>query len=219
MSSPADDRPTETLFTATESRREPTTVPTRRERRKAVEGGTKWGAAFFGWLTAVGTGALLTGIIAALTTGSGITAEEAADGVAATTGAVMPGGVLGAVLVAAVLFVAYYAGGYVAGRMARFQGARQGVAVWVWAVVVAVVVALLIAFGGRRVDLAPVAVLLGLPGDPAGLTLGGIIAVAVALLVGLVGAVLGGLAGMAFHRRIDRRIDRAEPLPDGTTPA
>ncbi len=198
----SDDRRTDTVPTPVDDRR------TRRRARKEAGGGTKWGAAFFGWLTAVGTGVLLTGVVAAITSATGLTTQEAAAGVAATTGTALPGGVLGAVLVAAVLFVAYYCGGYVAGRMARFQGARQGIAVWVWAVVIGIVLAVLIAFGGRRLDLAPVAALIGLPADPTGLTIGGGVAVAVALLVGLAGAVLGGLAGMAYHRRIDRKLDR-----------
>ena len=45
---------------------------------------------------------------------------------------------------------------------------------------------------------------LGIPADPTSLTVGGIVAAAVALVVGLVGAVLGGLAGMRYHRKIDR---------------
>lgn len=199
--SPLDDPPTRPVAT------DETAPTTRREamhRQKERFGGIKWGAAFFGWLTAVGTAVLLTGVVA-LVTQAGVTADTAADGVARGIGVAAPdGGVVNAVVAAAVLFLGYLAGGYVAGRMARFSGARQGVAVWVWAVVVAVAVALVVAFSGRGVDLAAAGALLGVPADPASLTVGGIVATAIALVVGLVGAVLGGLLGMRYHRRIDR---------------
>jgi MFS family permease len=165
-------------------------------RQKERFGGIKWGSAFFGWLTAVGTAALLSGIVAA--------AGGAADAAGAAPDPALDTGLVGAIVVAAVLFVAYFAGGYVAGRMARFSGAKQGVAVWVWAVVVAAAVAVYAAVSGVRLDLAGAAAVTGLPTDPTSLTTGGIVAVAVGLAVGLVGAVLGGLAGMRFHRRIDR---------------
>jgi hypothetical protein len=172
--------------------------------QKARFGGIKWGAAFFGWLTAVGTAVLLTGVVA-LVTSAGVSAPDAAGDVARGIGAPTPdGSIVGAVVAAVVVFLGYLAGGYVAGRMARFSGAKQGIAVWVWAVVVAVVVGLLVAFSGRGVDLAAAGVALGIPADPTSLTVGGIVAAAVALVVGLAGAVLGGLAGMRYHRKIDK---------------
>lgn len=172
--------------------------------QKARFGGIKWGAAFFGWLTAVGTAVLLAGVVA-LVTSAGVSAPDAAGDVARGIGAPTPdSGIVGAVLAAVVVFLGYLAGGYVAGRMARFSGAKQGIAVWVWAIVVAVVVGLLVAFSGRGVDLAAAGVALGIPADPTSLTVGGIVAAAVALVVGLAGAILGGLAGMRYHRKIDR---------------
>ena len=165
----------------------------RRQQREQF-GGTKWGSAFFGWLTALGTAVLLSGIAAAVTQGYGLTTVPGGP----------PAGVVAAIVVGVVLFVAYFCGGYVAGRMARFDGARQGVAVWLWAVLVAVAVAVLVAVSGTPVDLTPLAVLVGGVLDPAAVTIGGFIALSVVLLVGLVGAVLGGLAGMRFHRRVDR---------------
>lgn len=165
----------------------------RRHQRERF-GGTKWGSAFFGWLTALGTAVLLSGIAAAVTEGYGLTTVPGGP----------PAGVVAAIVVGVVLFVAYFCGGYVAGRMARFDGARQGVAVWLWAVLVAVAVALLVAVSGTPVDLTPLAALVGGVLDPAAVTIGGFIALSAVLLVGLVGAVLGGLAGMRFHRRVDR---------------
>lgn len=188
---------------------EPVTAPTRAERREVLRrekqrfGGIKWGSAFFGWLTAVGTAVLLGGIAAAVAQGY------------ALSGDTVPGTGVGVVAVAVtgvVLFVAYFCGGYVAGRMARFSGAMQGVAVWVWAVVVAIAVAVLVSVSGAAVNLAPVSGLIGGRVDPTALTVGGLVALAAALIVGLAGAVLGGLAGMRFHRRVDRAA-AADPGP------
>lgn len=178
-------------------------------------GGIKWGSAFFGWLTAVGTAVLLSGIVTAVGARFGMSGTggpgQAVGELTQSPGATTTAGVVSAVVVALVLFVAYYCGGYVAGRMARFSGAKQGVAVWVWAVVIAVVVAVVVAVGGARFDLAPI----GIPVDPATLGTAGIIAAVVALAVALLGAVLGGLAGMRFHRRVDRATPTAD---DGTAP-
>lgn len=200
------------------------TTTTRSERREVLDhqkahfGGIKWGSAFFGWLTAVGTAVLLSGIAAAVGLGLGLSIpggpERAVDELAQGPGATGTAGLVGAVAVAVVLLVAYYCGGYVAGRMARFNGAKQGIAVWVWAVVVAAAAAVVVATGGVRLDLAPI----GLPVDPTALGTGGIIAAAAALVVALVGAVLGGLAGMRFHRRIDRGTLEVADLTEETPP-
>lgn len=186
------------------------TALTPRQQRRAARteqrrqfGGIKWGSAFFGWLTALGTAVLLSGIAAGVTQGYGLTTGPGGP----------PEGIVAAIVVAVVLFLAYFCGGYVAGRMARFDGARQGVAVWIWAVLVAVAVTVLIAVSGTPVDLTPVAALVGGVVDPSAFTPAAIGALAAALVVGLVGAVLGGLAGMRFHRRVDRAVP---PVPTAT---
>lgn len=175
-------------------------------REKEEFGGIKWGSAFFGWLAAVGTGVLLTALVAGTGTALGLatdtTAEEAVEGAAQGADTV---GIIGAVLLALVIFIAYYAGGYVAGRMARLDGAKQGLAVWLWALAIAVVVAIIGAIGGAEFNI--LANLNGFPRLPIGegeLTTIGIITAVVVALVSLGGAVLGGLAGMRFHRRVDR---------------
>ncbi|WP_225924492.1 hypothetical protein [Pseudonocardia abyssalis] len=201
MTSGTDHGPTDPIA--------PGTPSTAREQRRALKqeqrsrfGGTKWGSAFFGWLTALGTAVLLSGIAASITQGYGLTTVPGGP----------PAGVVAGIVAAVVLFVAYFCGGYVAGRMARFDGARQGVAVWLWAVLVAVAVAVLVAVSGTPVDLTPLAALVGGVLDPAALTIGGLILLSAVLLVGLVGAVLGGLAGMRFHRRVDRATAPVTPV-------
>ncbi|WP_188538921.1 hypothetical protein [Kocuria dechangensis] len=169
-------------------------------------GGVKLGCAFFGWMTATGIAVLLTGLLAAIGTGVGVTttsdpgriAEQIAQDAATV-------GILSGIALAVILFVAYFAGGYVAGRMARFDGAKQGVAVWVWAIVIAVVLAVLGAVAGEQFNV--LGELNSFPRIPIGegaLTTGGIIALVVAVLIPLLAAVLGGLAGMRFHRKVDQ---------------
>ena len=175
-------------------------------REKEAFGGIKWGSAFFGWLTSVGTAVLLTALVAGTGTALGLatntTTEEAVEGAAQSVDTV---GIVGAVLLGIIVFVAYYSGGYVAGRMARLDGIKQGVAVWVWAVVVAVIVAIIATLGGA--DLNVLSRVNGFPRLPVGegeLTTIGIIIPIAALLVSLLGAIIGGLVGMRFHRRVDR---------------
>lgn len=159
-------------------------------------GGFKWGSAFFGWLTAMGTAVLLSAIaiVAGISTGF-TTNPETAGAVGITTG----------IVTLAVLFLAYVCGGYVAGRMARFDGAKQGVAVWVWSILVAALATVLTLIARPRFDaLVALDGLPRMPVTPEDMTVTGLIAVGIALVVALVGAVLGGLAGMHYHRKIDR---------------
>ena len=175
-------------------------------REKERFGGIKFGSAFFGWLTAIGTVVLLTAVVgaigAALGIGSGTTVEEAADAAAADAGTFT---VVGAVAIAVVLFVAYLAGGYVAGRMARFSGALQGLAVWLWGIIIAIVVAIITLIAGSQWDILEA--LDGFPRIPVTAdtaTTTGILTAVVAAAIALGGAVLGGMAGMRYHRKVDR---------------
>jgi MFS family permease len=172
-------------------------------REKERYGGIKWGSAFFGWLTATGTGVMLTALVAGAGTAVGVatdtTTTDAANEDASTVG------IIGGVAILVILLVAYYCGGYVAGRMARFNGSRQGIAVWVWSLAIAAVVAVSSAVLGNEFDvLGRLNGFPRIPVDEGDLTTGGIIALAVAVIAALVGAVAGGLAGMRFHRKVDK---------------
>jgi hypothetical protein len=172
-------------------------------REKDRFGGIKWGSAFFGWLTATGTGVILTALVAGAGTAVGVatdtTATDAANEDASTVG------IIGGIAILVILLVAYYCGGYVAGRMARFNGIKQGVAVWVWSLAIAVVVAVSSAVLGNEFDvLGRLNGFPRIPVDEGDLTTGGIIALAVAVIAALIGAVAGGLAGMRFHRKVDK---------------
>ncbi|UOZ04913.1 hypothetical protein [Amycolatopsis sp. WQ 127309] len=178
-------------------------------RQKERFGGIKWGSAFFGWLTAIGTAVLLFALLTAIGAVIGVSltdgTRQAAGQAAQNTDVTRTAGIAGAIVAAAVLLIAYYCGGYVAGRMARFNGVKQGLAVWVWTIVITVVVAILAAVAGDRFDvISDVGGLPKLPVSDDAATITVILGAVVALVVALVGAILGGLAGMRFHRKVDR---------------
>jgi hypothetical protein len=171
-----------------------------RARQRDEYGGINWGAAFFGWLVAVGLGAILIGLVAGagaavgLTQLSGSEAESNAETI----------GLGGGIALLVVLMIAYYAGGYVAGRMSRFDGARQGAGAWIVGLLVTVALGILAAVLG---DSYNVLSQLNLPRIPIGqetLTTGGIVATLVVLAGSLLAAMVGGKLGERYHRKIDR---------------
>jgi amino acid transporter len=171
-----------------------------RARQRDEYGGINWGAAFFGWLVAVGCAAILIGLVAGAGTAIGLTQLSAQDarGNAETIG--LGGGI--ALLVC--LMIAYYAGGYVAGRMSRFDGARQGGGAWIVGVVVTVILGALAAIFGSKYNVLEQLNLPRIPLSGETLTTGGLIAIVVALVGTLIAAVAGGKVGERYHRRVDR---------------
>jgi hypothetical protein len=176
------------------------------QRERERYGGVKAGSAFFGWLTATGTGVLLTALLTGAGAAVGVaTNTDAGEAVTQATRNAGTIGIAGGIGLLCILFIAYYCGGYVAGRMARFNGASQGVAVWVIAVVIAVGIAVVGAIAGKQYDV--LGSLNAFPRIPLGegtLTGGGIAAALLAAVVSLGGAVVGGLAGVRYHRKVDR---------------
>ncbi len=169
-----------------------------RERQRDEFGGIAWGSTFFGWLTAVGLGAILAGILSAVGAALALTEGTQINAGAETIG------IVGGIALLVVLFLSYFAGGYVAGRMARFDGARQGVGVFLWAIIIAAALAIAAAIGGSEYNVLQRLDLPRLPIDEGDLTTGGIIALVAGLLTMLIGAILGGKAGERFHRKVDR---------------
>src|SRR4029079_9780038 len=158
-------------------------------------GGFKFGAAFFGWLSAMGLAVILVALLAAggaaLPLGYNAPRATGVDNAAPIT--------IGAgVALVVLLCIAYFAGGYVAGRMARFSGAGNGFGVWIIGVVATAALAAAGALFGSeyhvlgRLDLAHI------PIDEGSLTTGGAITLAAAALGTLVAALLGGKAGEAY---------------------
>ena len=164
-------------------------------------GGLNVGAAFFGWIVAVGVAVLLVGIVGAVLAGVDSSIEITRSDAEDRAGTI---GVSAAVIVLVLLAVAYYAGGYVAGRMSRFDGARQGVGVWVIGLLVAVVAGVVGAFFGSTYNVLDRVDVPSIPISSDDLTLVAVIAGIAALVVSLVFAILGGVVGQRYHGRVDR---------------
>ncbi|MER2134710.1 MAG: TIGR04086 family membrane protein [Arthrobacter sp.] len=193
----------------TEHRTDTEAVMPNREARLAAErerfGGIKFGAAFFGWLTATGMVVLLSALAAAIGTAVGVSTDSDLGAALDQAAANQSAGLAGAIISLIVLLLAYYAGGYVAGRMARFNGAKQGVAVWLWALIAAAVVIILgLIFNDDIRSVTQLNSVAPLPQDLSSVGAGAWLALLATVVVSLIGAVLGGLAGMRFHRRVDR---------------
>jgi hypothetical protein len=173
---------------ATAAERGATTRESVVQREKESFGGMKFGAAFFGWLTATGTAVLITTILAstgtAIGAANGATANDVVDAASSDAGTT---GVISA------------------GRMARFDGAKQGIAVWLWAILIAIVLAVIGAIVGSQSNISMnLDSLPNIPLDAGDLTFGTVLTAVIALILSLVGAVLGGLAGMRYHRKVDK---------------
>ena len=169
--------------------------------QRAVFGGIKWGAAFFGWLSANGLAVLLLAVLSAAGVAFGLSQVDTAAEVTQQATTI---GLTGGIALLVVLFLAYLAGGYVAGRMARFDGARQGLAVWLIGLLVVVVLGVLGVVLGAQYNVLAQLNLPGIPVSGSTATTAGIVAGVAAALVSLLGALLGGALGTRYHRRIDR---------------
>jgi hypothetical protein len=168
-----------------------------RLRQRDEYGGFNWGAAFFGWLVAIGMGVLLTAIVAAAGTAIGLNSGASA-GDADTIG------IVGGALLIAVAVIAYYCGGYVAGRMSRFDGARQGFGVWAFGLLMTLLIAAAGAIFGDQYNVFEELNLPRIPVSLSDLTTGGVIALVAITLGSLLAAIAGGKVGERYHRKVDR---------------
>ena len=163
-------------------------------------GGIKWGAAFFGWLSANGLNVILLALATAAGAAVGITQSTTSE--AKSNAETI--GIVGGIVLLVILAIGYYAGGYVAGRMSRFDGARQGLAVWLIGLVITVALTAAGAIFGSKYNVLGQLNLPRIPIDEGDATTGGVIALVLVLLVTLGAAILGGKAGERFHRKVDR---------------
>jgi hypothetical protein len=171
-----------------------------RARQREEFGGINWGAAFFGWLVAVGLGALLVGLLAAAGAAVGLTELSEAEAAGDATEI----GLGGAIALLAALAVAYFAGGYVAGRMSRFDGARQGLGMWLLGLALTVVLAIVGAVLGSEYNVLEQLELPAVPVGDSELATGGVLALVIIVIGTLIAAVAGGKAGERYHRKVDR---------------
>ncbi len=171
-----------------------------RERQRDEFGGFNIGAAFFGWLVAIGIAVILTALLSAAGTALGLSklsGAEAKDSAATIS-------IVGGALLVLVLAIAYFAGGYVAGRLSRFDGGRQGLGTWIFGLVVTLLLAAAGAIFGSKYNILQQLNLPRIPIDEGSLATGGLIALGVILLVTLIAAIAGGKLGERYHRKVDR---------------
>jgi amino acid transporter len=171
-----------------------------RSRQREEYGGINWGAAFFGFLVAVGMAAILLGILSAAGAAFGFTdmSQREANSNADTIGLV------GGILLAAVVAISYWFAGYVSGRMSRFDGARQGLGSWAIGLIVAIALGVAGWFFGPDWNVFDKLGLPNVPIDNGTLTAGGVIAGAAAVILALLAGMGGGKAGERYHWKIDR---------------
>ncbi len=171
-----------------------------RARQRAEYGGLNWGAAFFGWLVAVGMAVILLAILSAA--GTAFSLSEVSESEANSNAETI--GIVGGILLILVLAIAYYCGGYVSGRMSRFDGARQGFGTWAIGLIVTVILAVAGAVFGSEYNVLEALNLPRIPIEEGSLTTGAAIALAVVVILTLLAAMGGGKAGERYHRKIDR---------------
>jgi len=169
-------------------------------RQREEHGGLNWGAAFFGWLVAIGVASLLIAVLSAAGAAIGLTETSASD----ASGSAGTVSIVGGIVMLVILLIAYYAGGYVAGRMSRFDGPRQGLGTWLIGLIVTVVLAVAGALLGAKYNVLSQLKLPRIPVDEGSLTTGGLIALAAIVIGTLLAAVAGGKQGTHYHRKIDR---------------
>jgi amino acid transporter len=170
------------------------------QRQRDEYGGFNIGAAFFGWLVAVGFAVLLTALLSAAGAAIGLT--ELTEGEAKSNAETIS--IVGGILLIVVLALSYYAGGYVAGRMSRFDGGRQGMGVWLFGLVATVILAVLGAIAGSEWNLFSQVNLPRIPIDEGSLATGGAITLVLILIATLLAAISGGKVGERYHRKVDR---------------
>ena len=176
------------------------TMRTVRARQREEYGGINWGAAFFGWLVAVGMAAILLGLLSAAGAAFGL--SEVSDAEAEANAETI--GIVGGILLIVVLGIAYYCGGYVSGRMSRFDGGRQGLGVWVLGLLVTIVLAVAGGIFGAEYNVLERLNFPRIPIEEGSLTAGAAITLAAVVLATLLLAMGGGKAGERYHKKIDR---------------
>jgi len=171
-----------------------------RERQRDEYGGFNLGAAFFGWMVAIGIAVLLTALLSAAGAAIGLT--ELSEGEAQSNAETIS--IIGGILLIAVLAISYYAGGYVAGRMSRFDGGRQGMGVWLLGLLATVALAVLGAIAGSEYNLFSQLNLPRIPIDEGSLAGGSAITLLLILIATALAAISGGKVGERYHRKVDR---------------
>ena len=152
---------------------------------------TSWISVILGWICAIGSGLILSGIVAAIVGGI-----VAALGLEASGGGIA--GIVGTVIT---LLLAFFIGGYAAGRLASRFGARHGLLVALLALIVAIIVAIAggvlgATFADALAGAVPQGLTQAIPTKaPQGLGIAAIVGGILVLLAPFAGGALGGMKG------------------------
>ena len=98
--------------------------------RVEADRGTSWLSVIFGWLTALGAGLILSGIVGAIV-------GAILGGSASPSSSATESGTAGLIELLLTLLLAFIIGGYVAGRLASRSGLKHGVVALVVTIVLA----------------------------------------------------------------------------------
>ena len=173
-----------------------------RERTITARGGVSPGTILTGALVAIGAFFLLSSVVGAILSATGVTTEELASGDA------VDAGIAGGVALLASWFLSFTWGGYTAGRMGRGSGFFNGLLVPIGVILLAAIV------GG-------IAWALGasegwtLPSPTRQIQVEGqftsvdyeVGLIAVTLGVMFLGSVVGGIFGARWHTKLERRVE------------
>jgi len=173
-----------------------------REKPIAARGGVSLTTIVTGALVAIGAFFLLSTIVGAVLSQTGVTAEELAEGNAVDTG--IAGGI--ALLVA--WFLSFAWGGYTAGRMGRGSGFLNGLLVPFGVIVLAAIVgAIAWVFNtSEGWNLPSPTQRLQVDGEFTSVDYGIGLAL-VTLGVMLLGSIVGGILGARWHTKLERRVE------------
>ncbi len=170
-----------------------------RQEHENMERGTSWTSVIMGWLTSLGAGVILAGIVGGIISAIvGLAAGPGDPAEAATEGGIA--GIAGLVIT---LFLAFLSGGYCASRMASRSGVKHGLLVPALAVVVTIALAIVGAvIGTSFIDSLGGVTLPQLPAEVPQQSLGTIMTVTgiIALIVPFIGGALGGMWGAKTGR-------------------
>lgn len=174
------------------------------ERPIAARGGVSIGTILTGALVAIGAFFLLSSIVGAVLSNTGVTPEEVASGEAVETG--VAGGI--ALLVA--LFLSFLWGGYTAGRFGRGSGFLNGLLVPVGVIILAAIIgAISWALGASdQFSLPSPTEQLQVEGEYTSLEYGlGLAAITLGVI--FLSSIIGGLLGARWHTKLERRTENA----------
>lgn len=172
------------------------------ERPIAARGGVSVGTVLTGAFVAIGAFFLLSSIVGAVLSNSGVTPEELSSGEA------VDAGIAGGIALLVGLFLSFLWGGYTAGRFGRGSGFLNGLLVPIGVVVLAAVVgAIAWAFGASdNWQLLSPTQSLQVDGQYTSVEYGvGLGAITLGVI--FISSVIGGLLGAGWHTKLERRAE------------